>query len=395
MAGRTLTVYLAADTDRFRSGMQQAGRSATGLRGRISNLASTASSMVGPALAGAAFAAGAFAIKMGVDGVKAAIDQEAKLGALDATLKKMGWSAGAADAKKLIDQLARVTLFDDADLIKPLEDMAIAIGGENGLNKAMAILPGLLDASQKSGKDLPSLITAAAKAANGNETALRRMFPWLQSSADGTLDFEDAMRQLAERFEGGAIEATKTMGGKLSQAAKAFDELKESFGAGFLDGIGSAEDAIGEQGITGTLYDLQDTMSNFGKNVGEFLTTVGKIAKNANDIHKGFTDLRDTLKDSPWATLFKAIETALNPLKSMVEGLVAGLLKVLELAGVAKTVGTPNLTSIDTGGLVGRPVNLGGGTARGVTEQAVGSAIMNVIAKTDARRGYVVGGVLR
>jgi hypothetical protein len=394
MAGRTLTVFLAADTSRFRQGMATAGQSASGFRGRINNLANTASSMLGPAMAGAALAAGAFAVKMGVDGVKAAIDQEAKLAALDGTLAKMGWTAGADDAKKLIDELARITLFNDEDLIKPLEDMAIAIGGENGLNKAMAILPGLLDASQKSGKDLPSLITAAARAANGNEGALRRMFPWLKDSADGTLDFEDAMRQLAERFEGGAIDATNTMGGKLSQAAKAFEELKESFGVGFLDGIGTAEDAIGEEGITGTLYDLQDTMNNFG-GIGEFFVTVGKVTAAAQGIHDSFTDWRDTLKNTPWGTLFGIIEKALNPLKTMVEGLVSGLLEVLRLTGLAKEVGTPNLTSIDTGSLVGRPVNLGGGSARTVTEQQVGAAISNVIAKTDARRGYVVGGVLR
>ena len=56
---KTLTVYLAADLKNFNSGMDDAGRKASGL-------GNTMSGMLGPALIGAAAAAGAFALKIGV-----------------------------------------------------------------------------------------------------------------------------------------------------------------------------------------------------------------------------------------------------------------------------------------------------------------------------------------
>jgi hypothetical protein len=75
MAGRTLTVYLAADTSKFKQGMSQAGDAADGpegLRGRVNNLAGSLGNMLGPALVAGGLAAGAFAVKLGVEGVLAA-----------------------------------------------------------------------------------------------------------------------------------------------------------------------------------------------------------------------------------------------------------------------------------------------------------------------------------
>ena len=65
--GKTLRIYLAADLKNFNRGM---GQAKTGVRG----LGDSVSKYLGPALIGAAAAAGAFAVKIGVDAVSAASD---------------------------------------------------------------------------------------------------------------------------------------------------------------------------------------------------------------------------------------------------------------------------------------------------------------------------------
>ena len=74
--GRTLTVYLAADTDKFRRGIDDADRGLSGFRSRVSSFSSALPGMLGAAAVGAGVALGALATKMAVDGVQAAIAQE-------------------------------------------------------------------------------------------------------------------------------------------------------------------------------------------------------------------------------------------------------------------------------------------------------------------------------
>jgi hypothetical protein len=74
--GRVLTVVLAANTKSFRRGMMSAVKNAEGFRGKVGAVAKSLKSVLGPALAAAAAAAGALAIKMGTDGVKAAMENE-------------------------------------------------------------------------------------------------------------------------------------------------------------------------------------------------------------------------------------------------------------------------------------------------------------------------------
>ena len=70
LTGKTLTVYLAADTSKLRNGLNSADRSLSGFGNKLN-------SMIGPALIGATAAAGAFAVALAVDGVQAAIQEEA------------------------------------------------------------------------------------------------------------------------------------------------------------------------------------------------------------------------------------------------------------------------------------------------------------------------------
>ena len=65
--GKTLTIYLAADLKKFNRGINKA-------EGGLKGLGNSLSKFLGPALIAGAAAAGAFAVKLGVDAVNAASD---------------------------------------------------------------------------------------------------------------------------------------------------------------------------------------------------------------------------------------------------------------------------------------------------------------------------------
>ena len=67
MAGKTLTIFLAADLKKFNSGINKA-------EGGLKGFGQSISRNMGPILLAAGAAAGAFALKVGVDAVKAASD---------------------------------------------------------------------------------------------------------------------------------------------------------------------------------------------------------------------------------------------------------------------------------------------------------------------------------
>ena len=89
--GKTLTVYLAADLKKFNTGMAQA-------QGGLKGFSNSLKNMLGPALIGAGLALGALATKMAVDGVKAAMDDEAAVRKLATTMENLGL---AHDTKKV------------------------------------------------------------------------------------------------------------------------------------------------------------------------------------------------------------------------------------------------------------------------------------------------------
>jgi alkyl sulfatase BDS1-like metallo-beta-lactamase superfamily hydrolase len=79
---KTLTVFLAADLKKFNGGMKDARREVEGFGGSLKN-------KLGPAFIAAGAAAGAFAVKLAVDGVKAAMEDQKAVAALAKTLDNL------------------------------------------------------------------------------------------------------------------------------------------------------------------------------------------------------------------------------------------------------------------------------------------------------------------
>lgn len=286
-----------------------------------------AKNVLGPALLGVAAAAGTMAVAFAVEGVKAAAEEEAELAKLAKTLTNLGFGDATASVNAFIDAQARATTFSDSDLRPSLAALAQATGD---VAAAQDLLTLAMDASVGSGKELDSVSQALAKAANGNTTSLQKMFPWLDKNRLATEGMDYATQALAERFKGQAASAADTWTGKLGNLTEAFGELQESFGKGFLEGLDQAEQ--GGMDLTESLYAMQDSVEELGKELGTFLSDLLTLITEIKNANQAFQDWRKTLEGTPWGkildTIALAFERLTSPLRGileLIEGIKAGI----------------------------------------------------------------------
>lgn len=287
-------------------GLRAGLRSIQQAEGPVGKL-SAAMNVLGPALATAGIAAGAFAVKLGVDGVQAAIAEEAEITKLSKALSNLGFAEQTTAVEAWISAAARATTFSDSDLRPAMAQLAGATGD---VTKAQDLLTLAMDVSVGTGKDLDSVTAALAKAYAGNETALKRLIPGLTDADLASDDLFTSTGALADRFSGQATSAAATWEGQLGNVKEAFGELQEAFGAGFLKGLSNAEGGAGD--LSTALYDLQEPIAVLGETIGTWLSTLATFAKNVNDIRKNLEDLRKTIEGTPWAKVFDGLAAALN-----------------------------------------------------------------------------------
>ena len=236
IGGKTLTVYLAADVSKLRSGLNSADRSLSGF-GRSLN------SMVGPALIGATAAAGAFAVSLAVDGVQAAIQEEAELAKLSTTLDNLGFGAQTEQVNAFIDELQFSAAVSDSTLRPAMSRLLTSV---DDVTQAQNLLTLALDVSAGTGKSLETVTNALGKAYDGNLGALGKLGAGIDAQTIKSKDLDGALSQLSNTFAGQASTSANTLQGELAKTSIAFDELKEAIGQGILEAFGS-----GTKGISG------------------------------------------------------------------------------------------------------------------------------------------------
>jgi hypothetical protein len=253
---KTLTIFLAADTKKLSQGLNNANKELTGFGGTLKN-------MLGPALIGAAAAAGALAVKLGVDGVQAAIEDQKAAESLAQTLENLGLAHDTAPVEGFIDALQRQTGVAD-DQLRPAFDRLVRSIGDTA--QAQDALKLALDVSAGSGKSLDAVAQALGRAYDGNTTALSRLGAGIDASILKTGDMEAITAQLSATFSGQAAVAANTYEGRIKRLGIAADELKEAFGAGLLSNIDSVFRLLNRSAdATG---DTEDAISKLGEEVG-------------------------------------------------------------------------------------------------------------------------------
>ena len=187
----------------------------------------------GLAFAAAGAAAGAYAVKLAVDGVKAAIQDEAAQIRLATALKNATGATNEmiASVEKQILKTSLATGVADDKLRPALQRLSLST---NDVTKAQDLLNLALDISQATGKGLDSVANALGKAYDGNTAALGKLGIGLSSAELKAMSFEETQTRLSDLFGGAAAANAETFAGRLEILKVTFDEAKESIGAQLL-----------------------------------------------------------------------------------------------------------------------------------------------------------------
>ena len=388
MAGRTLTVYLAADTDKFRREMREAQGQMGNFQGAVGRFSGAMGTLFVGALAGAGFALGNFAKDFAVDGIKAAAENEAAMAKLTKQLDLLGLAADAGRVETFIDGLSRASGVADNELYPSFSNLARITGDTD---YAMQLLSTALDTAVGTGKPLSSVVEAIGKAAGGTTGPLSRLVPELKNIAGDGASADAVLAALSARFEGQYKTAAETYEGKIARVGIAFDELKESFGTGFLEALDTANGKTGD--YASTIQEFEPFVKELGKRFGEIATAIGTVTTFVIDAKDKFDDWYaslDGFNKFIVDTLLNTLYTMVNPINALIGAIQTAIDKFRELLSL---MGQSTPAAPNGQGTPGRPLPSTRSAAR-VTESAVGTAIYRVLANTDARNGYTPGAVL-
>ena len=321
---RTLKLALLADTKQFIDGLDKADKETKSFSSKLGSALKTG------ALAFAALgaAAGAAAIKIGVDAVKAAIEDEKAQISLAQTLKNVtkATDAQVKATEDYIDKTARATGIAD-DQLRPSLDRLVR--STQDVTKAQKLQQLALDIAAGTGKDLATVTEALGKAYDGNLGALKRIGVPLDENIVKTKDFDAAVIALSETFEGQADAAANTFAGRLARFKVAIDEAKESLGQALLpllerfakfatDTLAPALQGIID-GLTGKKKSVVPAFLTFGE-VSEDAETAGyDLGKALRDLGSGLGSLAGSFDDSTGEE--SGFVRFINLLTDMTEGL--------------------------------------------------------------------------
>jgi len=229
---RTLKLSILADVDQLKKSLAQADNDVKDSSSKIGDF----SKKVGLAFAAAGAAAGAYAVKLAVDGVKSAIADEAAQARLATTLRNV---VGASNdqIKAIETQILKTSLLTgktDEELRPSLDRL---VRSTKDVEEAQRLQALALDISAGSGKSLEAVSNALAKAHDGNFAALTKLGVSIDANILKSKDFDAATAALASTFKDQASVQAETFQGKMDRLKVAFDEGKETVGAFILDAI--------------------------------------------------------------------------------------------------------------------------------------------------------------
>ena len=240
MAGnRTLKLSILADVDDLNKKLKAANGDVEDSAGKLEKFGKVA----GAAFLAAAAAAGAYAVKIGVDGVKAALADEQSQVKLASALENATGATKAqiAATEDSIDKMARATGVADDKLRPALSRLALSTGD---VSKAQDLLSLALDISTQTGKPLEGVANALGKAYDGNTAALGKLGIGLSSAELKAMSFTQVQSRLSDLFGGAAAKNAETFQGRMDRLKVAFDESVEAIGYKLLPIIQSLIDVI-------------------------------------------------------------------------------------------------------------------------------------------------------
>lgn len=342
MAGKTLTVYLAADLKKF-TGPLNTAKSQLGLfEGGLGGVSNKLASAVGPALLTAGAAAGAFAVKMGVDGVKAASDlseamnkasvifgtsaaeifkfaetANTSLGqteqqAIDAasTFAQFGKAAGLAGSDltrfstDLVTLSADLASFNNASPEETILAIGAALRGESEPIRKYGVM--LNDATLKA-KALEMGLYNGKGALDAKSKSLAAQAVILDQTRDAQGDFA--------RTSDGLANTTRIV-----QAS--VQDLTTALGKGLMRGMGDTSRESGK--LVDALQDLKPLMEDIGEEVGYWISDLAYLTRLVIGAKTAFDNWAASLSGPMMVAVngvINATTSMLNPIGNLVKAL--------------------------------------------------------------------------
>jgi len=294
-------------------------------------------------IAGAAFlAAGAAAVayagKLAVDGVKAAIEDEAAQLRLAASLKNV---TGATDAtiaatEDYILQTSLATGVTDDELRPSLDRL---VRSTQNVAEAQKLQSLALDIAAGTGKSLTQVSESLAKAHDGNFGALKRLGVSIDENIIKSKDFDGATAALAATFRDQASIQADTFNGKMTRLKVAFDEGKETVGGFILDAITPMVSLFVDKAIP----TISEFAGNLKDNVLPILSSIYEFVKGfftpiVEGIREAFANVSKAVSNNStelnkFFTFAKAIfEFGKTYLAPFIGEVLGGAFKVLGIA---------------------------------------------------------------
>lgn len=270
MAGqgsRTLKLSILGDVDNLKKSLNSGATEVSSFGDKLGKFGKVA----GAAFAAAGVAAAAYAGKLLVDGVKAAIEDEAAQAKLAGTLVNVTGATEKqiAAVESQITKTSLLTGVTDDELRPSFERLVRATGDSDSALKLQSLA---LDVAAGSGKSLEAVTNAMAKAQEGNAASLAKLGIGLSAAELKTMSMEEITAKLAETFGGQAAEKADTFAGKMDRLQVAFNEGKETVGSFVLDAITPM--------VSGFVNSVIPTIQKLAEELGPKLTPVFETLTN-------------------------------------------------------------------------------------------------------------------
>jgi hypothetical protein len=294
---RTLKLSILGDVDNLNKSLKAASKDVDTFGEKMGKVGK----MVGAAFAAAAAAAGAYAIKIGVEGVKAAIEDEKAQTQLAVALENATGATKAqiAATEQSILQMSLATGVADDELRPALGRL---VRSTSDTEKAQQLLATALDISAATGKPLESVANALGKAYDGNTASLGKLGIGLSAAELKTMNFTQVQGKLSDLFGGAAARNADTYAGRIARMQIAFDEAKETIGFALLPILEKLMGFINNNALP-IINAFSGAFSLNGNGLGGVITTLGNIIVNTftpivNGMIKAFGYVRDAIGDN-------------------------------------------------------------------------------------------------
>ena len=264
--------------------------------------------LLGGAFATAGAAVGAFAIKLGVDAVRAAIAEEKTIKNLGRTLQNLGQGFQQTQVEDFITQMQFATGVSDMQLRPAMNQLLLST---NDVAKSQRMLELALNISASTGRDLEAVTLGLSRASMGNFTALKRLGVPLDAAIVKNKDLEAALSSLENQFQGASAAAAGSMAGQLAILSEKVGEAQEAIGHDLILALQLASSEMdGVNGVADSITNLSETLGDFIVGLGYYVGQIDLSTEETNRFTRALEKTGQTIVFSllgPLATAFPAL----------------------------------------------------------------------------------------